>query len=100
MGETWLKTSEVAKILRVTSKTVTRYATDQGLPCEETPGGHRRYLEREVLAWVAERAARKEEFRANAARMLRTHVHERPQPDSSTTTPVPAGDLNGAGRPT
>ncbi len=39
----YLKTSEVARILRVSPKTVSRWATEGKLPHLVTLGGHRRY---------------------------------------------------------
>ena len=39
----YLRTSEVAKILRVSSKTVSRWAREGRLPHVITLGGHRRF---------------------------------------------------------
>lgn len=39
----YLKTSEVAGLLRVSPKTVTRWAKDGKLPHSRTLGGHRRF---------------------------------------------------------
>ena len=39
----YLKTTEVAEILHVSTKTVTRWAKDGKLPHSRTLGGHRRY---------------------------------------------------------
>ena len=39
----YLKTTEVAEILHVSPKTVTRWAKDRKLPHSRTLGGHRRY---------------------------------------------------------
>lgn len=39
----YLRTSEVAKILRVSSKTVSRWASEGRLPHVVTLGGHRRF---------------------------------------------------------
>ena len=41
---------EVATAFRVTTKTVTRWGDTGHLTIIRTPGGHRRYLEREVHA--------------------------------------------------
>src|SRR5215207_6486067 len=38
-----LSSGEMARLLGVHPKTVARWATDNGLPCVRTIGGHRRY---------------------------------------------------------
>ncbi len=40
---TYLTTSELARFLRVTPRTVSRWARMGLLPCSMTPGGHYRY---------------------------------------------------------
>ncbi|HYK69562.1 MAG TPA: BldC family transcriptional regulator [Streptosporangiaceae bacterium] len=45
-----LTPAEVAAMFRVDPKTVTRWARDGRLTAVRTLGGHRRYLEAEVLA--------------------------------------------------
>ena len=45
-----LTPGEVAKLLRVDPKTVTRWAQAGKLSSTRTPGGHRRYKESEVRA--------------------------------------------------
>ena len=42
-GDRYLKTSEVARLLHVSPKTVTRWAKDGKLPHSRTLGGHRRF---------------------------------------------------------
>ena len=42
-GAEYLKTAEVADILHVSPKTVTRWAKDGKLPHSRTLGGHRRF---------------------------------------------------------
>jgi excisionase family DNA binding protein len=42
-GSEYLKTAEVADILHVSPKTVTRWAKDGKLPHSRTLGGHRRF---------------------------------------------------------
>jgi excisionase family DNA binding protein len=42
-GADYLKTAEVADILHVSPKTVTRWAKDGKLPHSRTLGGHRRF---------------------------------------------------------
>ncbi|RYX84216.1 helix-turn-helix domain-containing protein [bacterium] len=43
---------EVATVLYVTRATVRRYAESGRLPCIWTPGGQRRFLWRDVLAFI------------------------------------------------
>jgi excisionase family DNA binding protein len=50
---TYLRSAEVAAILQVSPKTITRWAQEGRLPFQRTLGGHRRYPEpviRELLA--------------------------------------------------
>jgi excisionase family DNA binding protein len=54
--ERLLTPAEVAAMFRVDPKTVTRWARDGRLTAMRTLGGHRRYLESEVLGLL--RAAR------------------------------------------
>jgi excisionase family DNA binding protein len=42
-SHTYLTTAEVADVLQVSPKTVTRWAREGKLPHSRTPGGHRRY---------------------------------------------------------
>jgi len=49
-SEPLLTPAEVAKLFKVDPKTVTRWALAGRLSCIRTPGGHRRFLEREVRA--------------------------------------------------
>jgi len=49
-----LTPSEVAVMFRVDPKTVTRWAVDGRLGCIRTLGGHRRFLESEVTALLAD----------------------------------------------
>jgi excisionase family DNA binding protein len=46
----YLRTFEVAEILHVSPKTITRWAKDGKLPFRRTLGGHRRYPEAEIRA--------------------------------------------------
>jgi excisionase family DNA binding protein len=48
--ERYIKTAEVAEILRVSPKTVSRWAKDGKLPHLITLGGHRRFPLREIEA--------------------------------------------------
>jgi excisionase family DNA binding protein len=48
-GHDYLRTWEVAELLSVSSKTVTRWAIDGKIPCQKTLGGHRRYPRRDIL---------------------------------------------------
>jgi excisionase family DNA binding protein len=42
-GETYLRTAQVAELLEVSPKTVSRWAKEGKLPFLKTLGGHRRY---------------------------------------------------------
>ncbi len=44
----YLRTAEVAEILHVTPKTVSRWAKEGKLPFLKTLGGHRRYPDAEI----------------------------------------------------
>ena len=48
--EEYIKTAEVAKILHVSPKTVSRWAKEGKLPHLVTLGGHRRYPARAIRA--------------------------------------------------
>ena len=50
----YLRTAEVADLLHVSPKTVTRWAKEGKLPFLHTLGGHRRYPEADIRAMVAE----------------------------------------------
>jgi excisionase family DNA binding protein len=50
----YLRTYEVAEILHVSPKTVTRWAKDGKLPFSRTLGGHRRYPEDEIRTLAAD----------------------------------------------
>jgi len=57
----FLRSAEVAAILQVSSKTVSRWASQGRLPCQRTLGGHRRYPEpaiRELAASLVEEVRR------------------------------------------
>jgi len=49
-AERLLTPAEVAALLRVSSKTPSRWALAGKLDCVRTPGGHRRFREADVLA--------------------------------------------------
>ena len=54
---TFLRAAEVAAILQVSPKTISRWAQQGLLPCRRTLGGHRRYPEpaiRELAASLVE----------------------------------------------
>jgi excisionase family DNA binding protein len=58
--EQFLFTSQVADLLHVSPKTITRWAKDGRLPFQRTLGGHRRYPEaaiRELAASLAQEVA-------------------------------------------
>jgi excisionase family DNA binding protein len=48
MESAYLRTSEVADLLHVSPKTVSRWAKEGKLPFLKTLGGHRRYPESEI----------------------------------------------------
>jgi excisionase family DNA binding protein len=58
--ERWISSSEVAKLLAVHDKTVTRWANQGKLPCMMTLGGHHRYPEAEIRALAAQLTSRPE----------------------------------------
>jgi excisionase family DNA binding protein len=47
---TYLRTAQVAELLHVSPKTVSRWAQEGRLPYLRTLGGHRRYPDREIRA--------------------------------------------------
>jgi excisionase family DNA binding protein len=53
-AEPLLTPAEVSKLFRVDPKTVTRWAKEGRLSSLRTPGGHRRYREREVRALLGD----------------------------------------------
>ncbi len=55
--ERLLTPAEVSELLRVTPKTVTRWAAAGRITSIRTPGGHRRFRESEILALVNGEAA-------------------------------------------
>lgn len=48
-----LKTAELAALLGVSPRQVSRYVA-AGLPCSATPGGHARFDRSEVVRWLRE----------------------------------------------
>jgi excisionase family DNA binding protein len=64
--EKWLSSSEVAALLAVHGKTVTRWANQGKLPCMMTLGGHHRFPEREIKD-LATRITHRPEGNSNAA---------------------------------
>jgi excisionase family DNA binding protein len=53
IGGSYLLTNEVAAILHVAPKTVSRWAAEGKLPFLKTLGGHRRYPEAEIRKLAA-----------------------------------------------
>ena len=47
-----LTPGEVAQLFRVDPKTVTRWASSGRITSIKTPGGHRRFREREIMAML------------------------------------------------
>jgi len=50
----YLRTAQVAELLHVSPKTVSRWAKEGKVPFLHTLGGHRRYPEADIRAMVAE----------------------------------------------
>jgi excisionase family DNA binding protein len=50
--EAILSPREMARVLRVNSRTLARWADEEGLPSIRTLGGHRRYRWADVTAWL------------------------------------------------
>lgn len=48
MNHRYIATSDVARMLHVSPKTVSRWAKEGRLPCIRTLGGHRRYPKSEI----------------------------------------------------
>jgi excisionase family DNA binding protein len=48
MAHTYLTTAEVAELLQVSPKTITRWAREGKLPHSRTVGGHRRYPREDI----------------------------------------------------
>lgn len=48
MNHRYITTSDVARMLHVSPKTVSRWAKEGRLPCMRTLGGHRRYPKIEI----------------------------------------------------
>ncbi len=54
LPDAYLRTSQVADLLYVSPKTVSRWAKEGKLPFLRTLGGHKRYPEADIRAMVAE----------------------------------------------
>jgi len=52
--KTVLSTAEVARLFNVTETTVKRWADDGTLKCQKTPGGHRKFLMRQVAEFATD----------------------------------------------
>jgi excisionase family DNA binding protein len=59
-GERFLRTSDVAKMLHVSPKTVSRWAKEGRLPHLSTLGGHRRFPATEIERLMDELSGAKE----------------------------------------
>ena len=100
---THLRTSQVADLLHVSPKTVSRWAKDGKLPFQRTLGGHRRYPEREIRELAATLVG-------EGASLDRAHqaVRRYARPRCSTATPAfrspsprpPTAWTSPCGRPT
>jgi len=58
VADGYLRTAEVARLLHVSPKTVSRWAKEGRLPFLKTLGGHRRYPEGKIRELVAELTVR------------------------------------------
>ena len=61
----YLYTAQVAELLQVSPKTVSRWAKDGKLPYLRTLGGHRRYPDREIRALLGRLSAPAERDRTS-----------------------------------
>jgi excisionase family DNA binding protein len=59
-GEKFLRTSDVAKMLHVSPKTVSRWAKEGRIPHLSTLGGHRRFPATEIERLMDELSGRRE----------------------------------------
>ena len=69
----YLRPAEVADLLSVSPKTVTRWAKEGKLPFMQTLGGHRRYPEAEIRAHVVRRSASRNPAAKAGWRRVRSH---------------------------
>lgn len=60
-GDRFMLPGEVAALFRVDPKTVTRWAQDGRIKSIRTPGGHRRFRESDVRAYLRQKAERDED---------------------------------------
>jgi hypothetical protein len=78
-----LKTAELLKGLptTVSKDSIRRWAREGRLPCDATPGGHRRYNLEEVLAAI--NAGNRSHFTPLAVGPGKTHIGKGPTPSTS-----------------
>lgn len=74
--ERWLTLSEVAAMLGVHEGTVRRWADAGRLPSYRTPGGHRRFMRDDVLAFIANRRSSGETTVSQAASRVLEKAHQ------------------------
>lgn len=48
----WLTLSDASELLGVHPSTLRRWADDEAVPCVRTPGGHRRFRQRDLNTWA------------------------------------------------
>lgn len=53
MKDRLMSTSEVAQILGVSHATIKRWTDDGTLPCFRSPGGHRKFRDRDIREFVS-----------------------------------------------
>jgi excisionase family DNA binding protein len=86
---------EVATVFRVDAKTVTRWAADGRLSSIRTPGGHRRFYETEVRAFLAGETTGMDVVLAKAREVADkiTFDWREPVPDGEVTALAWSGDV-------
>lgn len=73
--ERWLTLSDVAAMLGVHEGTVRRWADSGRLPSYRTPGGHRRFVREDVMAFLADRRSSSETAVSQPASRVLEQAH-------------------------
>lgn len=66
--EEYMRTAEVARLLHVSPKTVSRWAKEGKIPCVRTLGGHRRFSGRVIRELIEKLAGEAGEMTFSGAR--------------------------------